>query len=1078
MNKTFTKFSSRMRLNGSLRNKGLASLFLVATSMNLMAQSEPKKSNDPIAKAIEKLDNKKAVEVTGYVTDERGQPLEGVTVLIKDTRIAVKTDKIGNYSIKMLEGYDVLMFSFLGFKYQEINVKGKRSVNVSLEPTSHQLQDVVVVAYGKQQKKDVVTAVATIKAEEIMQQDQVNIGNVLQGKIAGATIISGAGTPGRDRPNIMIRGGNPSTANGSPYQPLMVVDGVPLYNDNPTAANGISLNGFTLEDINPDEIESISVLKDNAATAVYGTRGANGVIIITTKRGKMGKPKFTYSTSYGVDKPTRFPKMLGGYQYAIAQNEIDKNNGLTKGTYSDTDLEIIKNNSDPYKFGNTNMYDLLVQGDASQQTHSLSVNGGNEQVRYYINGSTAIQKGIIDAYDYKRYTVQSNLDFKLTSDLKLAVNTAFTSSKIDGANSTAESVFSSLFTNNPLTPIFNADGSLYGNEGGNRWANIIPEHSGYTINKSNNIVAAANLEYSPKFIHGLTFRLNNNINFNAAEYKNFYSYYKTFVPDANSPTGYLQKGGFRANELRNNLGTATYLNTDFGFDYSNAFGKHRLGVMVLGTNYYTSSNSTQVYRDGIIKGLETISQGRSTMQTINGTDSEDGRVGAVARVNYDFNSKYTLEASMRADASLHFPKGNRWGYFPGGAVAWRLSEENFIKNSTRLSFINDLKIRTSIGLAGIDNLAPYNYFYSYTLSTTGLRNGGGYAFGGTYQPAFALDNGSIPNPDVTWGKSLMRNIGLDFSLWKGLLAGNFDLWDKKVYDLPYKKQFTYPTTLGIDAPNFNFAKEYYKGLEASISNSTKLGKDMSLQTTLNVTYTYSRVVDYGEPSTITPANKKEGYSVTSNKYYRALGIFQSQEEIDAYEVNQDGNKTKKNSTLKPGDIKYADLTADGIITVDDQEVFNNVNIPPVSGGLNVTLRYRSLSLNAMLQGAGGNMVNFVPSSFSEYGYENSWRPDNTDAIYPRLSTASNNSPTSKPNTLYMLKGDYLRFKNLRLSYSVPERFLKKTGLSNVMITAGATNLWATSKVKDIDPEVLNKNYNNGGYYPTQRNYSLGVTVGL
>ncbi|SMO53735.1 SusC/RagA family TonB-linked outer membrane protein [Solitalea koreensis] len=1072
MKKNYSKvFTIKHNLKRGFRKESIIALMLLASSLNVLAQETPKET-----KEVKTVDlSKPTTLVKGRVSDEKNEALEGATVLVKGTNFAVNTDKYGEFTTRVPQGFEVLMISHLGMKMQEVNVKNKTFIKVSLESAIRQLDDIVVVAYGNQQKKDVVTAVSTIKAEEIMQQNQVNLGNALQGKIAGATIISSAGTPGRDRPTIMLRGGNPNTTNGSPYQPLLVVDGVPLYTDAPTALNSISLNGLTLEDINPDEVESISVLKDNAATAVYGTRGANGVILITTKRGKIGKPKFTYSTGYAVDKPTRFPKMLGGYQYALAQNEIDKNNNASKLTYSDADLDIIKNNSDPYKFGNTNMYDLLVQGDASQQTHSLSVNGGNEQVRYYINGSTTGQKGIINAYDYKRYTIQSNLDFKLTNDLKLAVNTAFASSKTDGANTSAESVFSSMFTNNPLTPIFNADGSLYGNEGANRWANINPGLSGYTINKSNNITAAANLEYSPSFINGLTFRLNNNINFNAAEYKNFFRYYNTYIPDATQPTGYLQKGGFRPNELRNNLGTATFFNTDFGFDYSKAIGKHRFGVMLLGTNYYTKSNSTQVFRDGIIAGLETISQGRSTNQTIGGTDTEAGKIGAVARVNYDFNNKYSLEASMRADASDNFPKAHRWGYFPGAAVAWRLSEENFIKDN--VSFINDLKIRTSIGLAGIDNVSAYNYLYSYTLSTTGLRNGGGYAFNGTYQPAFALDNGSIPNPNLTWGKSLMRNIGLDFSLWKGLLAGTFDVWDKNVYDLPYKKVFTYPTTLGIDAPNFNFAKEYYKGFEASISNNTKLGKDMSLQTSLNLTYTYSRVVDYGEPETLTPANKKEGYSVTSNKYYKALGIFQTQEEIDAYEVNQDG-KTPKNSSIKPGDIKYADLTGDGKITVDDQQVFNNTNIPPLSGGLNLTFRYKSLSLNAMLQGAGGNLVNFVPSNFSAYGYDNSWRPGNEDAKYPRLSTSSNNSPTSKPNTLYLLKGDYLRFKNLRLSYTVPAKLLKKTGLSNVMITAGATNLWATSRIKDIDPEVLNKNYNNGGYYPTQRNYSLGVTVGL
>jgi TonB-linked SusC/RagA family outer membrane protein len=1022
------------------------------------------------------------VEIMGTVVDENGKPVVGATILIKGTKIGCKADAAGNFSLKIPEEYaPVLMISAVGMNFQEINVKNKAFIRVSMLRSEHLNEEIVVVGYGKQQKKDVVTAVSTIKAEDIVQENAVNLGNALQGKVNGAVIISRSGTPGNSRPYIMIRGNNPK------FAPLIVIDGVPRYqdqgNDLASAGGLVNLNGLTLDDINPDEVASISVLKDNAATAVYGTRGAGGVILIETKRGSIGRPKFSFSTSYSIDNPARFPKLLDGYHYAIVTNEQAVNDGRTP-SYNDSVLNVIRYGLDPYKWANTDLYHLLVQRHATVQSNSLSVSGGTDQVRYYINGSLTNQGGIIDAYNYKRYTVQSNLDIKLSDELKLAVNTGFVNSVINGATTAADGQFAQILLNSPLTPTYNRDGSWYSLGGNaNRLANILPDQSGYQRNTGNNITVQANLQYAPAFLKGFTFRLNNNINYNAGTYTFLQKFYDAYKPDPSSPTGYVKTGGTSgytapsSNKLTQNVGTGISYNTDYGFDYTTKIRRHNIAVTALGTHYYYTSNQVTATRDGILDGLEAINFGRkSTAQATGGTTSEAGRVGGVLRVGYNYDSKYYMEYSMRADASDNFPPGHKWGYFPGGSLAWRMSQERFIRRA--LPFVQDLKMRVSMGLTGIDEASAYNYFYGYTVATSGNSGGAGYAFGGTYQPSFVLGSSNIPNANLTWGQSLMRNVGLDFTLWKGLLSGTFDVYDKNLSRIQIPLNATIPATFGIGGPNYNSGKQFYSGYEASLANNLKLGKDMSLQTAVNLTYTYSRMVDNAEAANTPDYLKKQGHSIGARSFYQAIGIFQTQDEINKYPIKQDATN---NSTIKPGDIKYADLNGDGKIDINDQDVwYDNTNLPPYSAGLNMTYRYKAFSVNVFFQGAFGNWIQFQPGSFTQYGYDNSWRPTNPNALYPRIANNGqlNNDPRNKPNTLYLRKGDYARFKNLKFAYSVPEKLIKKVGLSNVTVSAAALNLTAFSKLKDVDPEAANVNIDSGGYYPVQRNYSVSLNIGF
>jgi TonB-linked SusC/RagA family outer membrane protein len=1080
-----------------------SSSLLATEAVAIMDSSEPHQA--PAEKSIVSL-NEPPTQVRGVVVDENGKPIVGATVIIKGTSIGCQTDATGGFSIKISEEHNhVLMISYIGMKMQEINVKNKSTIHVFMERAERQTDEIVVVGYGKQAKKDVVTAVSTIQAEEIMQTPAVNVGDALQGKVNGAIIASVGGAPGT-RPAIMIRGNDPDPR----HAPLIVLDGVPLYRDRPTtpdntvkSANAFPLSsggsvGMSLDDINPDDIESITVLKDNAATAVYGMQGAYGVLVITTKRGKMGKPQFSYTANFGWDKPSKFPQMLSGVDYAKASNEMYQNDGY--GTYySPGAIDSIQSGKYPWVYNPKSLYESDIQRTAMAQTHSLGASGGTESVRYYVNGSIADQKGILTAYDYKRSSILSNLDIKLHRDLKLSLNMQYVSSNQSSPISSQSAVFSDILTANPLTPLFNKDGSLYGNGGSNKWANTQPDLSGYIHNQSSNMNVQANFTYTPIAVKGLTIKMNNSLGYNNLQYKKLQKFYKTFLPDSTSPTGYRQTGGFQnsptnSNTLTEDLGNVSSYNTDFGFDYSKSFGKHNLAVTALGTYYYSTTTFLQANRYGLIDGIETINAGMAAGQTNGGSETQDGRIGGVARFNYNFAKKYYLEYSMRADASNHYAPGKRWGYFPGGAVSWRISEEKFIKDNFR--FINDLKLRASVGLTGIDQTTPYSYYYNYNIINSGPGGGGGgYAFGGNaainngvvsnptssaYQPALVLANSTLPNSNVTWGKSLMRNIGLDFSLWRNFISGTFDIYDKHVSDLQVSQSSTTPATLGISAPYTNSGKQYFNGFEVSLTNNAKLNRDMSLQTTFNFSYTKSRAVDPSYSSLYPAYGKYQEHSIQYGVFYKSLGLFQTQKQIDADPVNQDRSG---NTTLKPGDIQYADLNHDGKIDQNDMVIINNTNLPPYSFGLNFTFQYKNFSVNTFFQGAGGNVAQFQPGNQTEFGYENAWRPGSSNALYPRYSSpafSTNNSATGFPSTFWLVKGDYIRFKNLKVSYRLPVHVVKKMGLSNVAFSAGATNLWSWAKsgINIVDPEMLNVNLANGGYYPVQRSLNLGLNVGF
>jgi TonB-linked SusC/RagA family outer membrane protein len=1023
-----------------------------------------KTSNEVTANQLQPL-----TVIRGTVTDVNGKPLEAVSITIKGSQRGTTTDINGNFSIEANLG-EIMIISSIGYIRTETKLS-EETINIVLTAELKPLDEVVMVGYGQQKKGNITAAVSSVKSDELSSQPAANVGTILAGRINGAIVFNNSPIPGKENPWIFIRGVNFT------QQPLLVIDGVPRYGGLNGGTTGSALQGLNIGSLNPDEIESISILKDNAATSVYGSRGAYGVILITTKKGQRGKPFFHYVNNFSWSNPTRFPERLDAYTYALAVNEFDTNNGLTTPTYSPAKLDAIKNQTDPYTYANTDWYDVLIKKNPLLQTHSLSADGGNESIKYYINGSYTNQDGTVEAYKYERYTLLSNLDIKFNRNLNLSMQTSFrngTNTGAGGASAQAPAVFNLALQTNPINPVYNKNGSYYGtSETSNPLTGIVPE-AGNTAETSNYLTGNATLNYKVPFVDGLSFKGSFNIERGYYYNKVFRSPVKVFVPDANSPNGYRQTGGGTPPTLSEVWGQSNTYNTDISAMYTRQIQKHRFDVLLLATQNTMKGNYNTVSRDGLVTGLQIINAGSTRNQTTSGSASQAGRAGYLGRLNYQFTNKYYAEFTLRADGSTRFPEDNRWGYFPGGSVGWRVSEEKFMKEN--LKFLNDFKLRFSIGKTGDDNIGSFTYYYTYNPATSANNSTQAYIFGNTYTPSLSLNNSNIPNPQITWAKSLMTNFGFDFSLWDGKLGGSFDIYQKDVTDILRSKSLTIPATFGIGGPIINFAKQQYKGVEFELTHINRLTKDLNYSLRATFTYNKSEVIDYGEAASTPEYLKAQGYSVYKTTVYKSLGFFQSKDDITNWPVDQDG---QNNASLKPGDVKYADLNGDKKIDANDQLSYNNMIFPPMGFGFNTIVNYKNFNLNLFFQGGAGNKILVSPPSFSKEYYDNRWTQEHPDAKYARLSSSPNNTPILFPSTLNLYDGDFVRLRNLQLGYHLPNALLRKIGFQSTHIYASATNLLTFSKYKEFDPEVPNvTGAQSGGFYPMNITFGFGLNLGF
>jgi TonB-linked SusC/RagA family outer membrane protein len=1002
----------------------------------------------------------KIINIEGKVTDDKGLPMPGVTVAVKETSIAAVTNEQGLYRIKAEETH-TLIFSFLGFRRQEVEINKRNLINVSMTMALNKLDETVVVGYGTQQKKFVTGAIAVMKGEELAQSPAANLSNTLMGRVTGLVSNMTSGAPDRDRATLRIRGMD---------NPLVVIDGVAR------DLNGTSIVGMELDKLDANAIESISILKD-ASAAIYGARGANGVILVTTKRGKANSLSVNYNANFGIQQSTRLPKFLDSYNSALLNNEMYDNDRVEKGSsprtkYTDVELQKFKDGSDPDRYANTDWYGLVLKPTAFMQKHNLSLNGGGMNSRYFINGSFTDQNGLFSTSGLKRYGIVSNFDLDVTKNTTFSIGLTYTNEAADNPTAFSETIFARLAVIPRALPARYSNG-LYAYSGfsGNPFTDIM-EESGYNKTAKNIFTGSLKITQNIPFVPGLSASGMVTIDKNSQFKKAFTMIVPQYSISATKDEYTLQNGTEKP-YLSEEYNQNNNVNVQISLNYKRMFGKHSIsGLALYEQNEFKSDMLSAERSNFAVASLDQLFLGDANSQRNAGNGSENARQSAVARLVYNYASKYILESNFRYDGSPYYPKGKRRALFPSISGAWLISEENFVKQ--RFAFIDELKLRASYGQLGNDGGSLFSYFYNYALTPAG------YVFGTTNNiaPFTRVSNTTVPNTNITWEKVNSFDVGLDATLWKGLLGVEADYYNKNKFDILRSRGYDVPSTFGLGAALENFGRERYYGYEFALSHQNKIGK-VNYSARLNMTYTMSRVIDYGENENMLPGLRQEGFPIGISRILKADGIFKDQNEVDnwpKYLTSPGGTPVSG----KPGDIKYVDLNGDGIVELysgsPDRNFQAKYITPPTVYGLFLNAKWKNFALDAFFQASTNVYINYTAANDILNFYElhlDRWTPDHTDAAYPRL--LSNYEPNRYPSTFYVKNGNYIKLRTAQLAYTFPKELIKRVGISSLALTAQGQNLFTISKNRRFDPESTGATAN---LYPPQRIFSFGLRLGL
>ena len=1013
-------------------------------------------------------------KVTGRVFDADNKPIPGVTVIVEGTTQGTITDTEGYYRLTIPESAEALLFSFVGMKTLREVIAGRTVIDVVMEAQVVGLEEVVVVGYGEQRKVNLTGAVSTVQSQELVKVPSSNVSEVLIGKATGLLTKQSQGVPGDDFTTLSIRGYD---------SPLVLVDGIEM----------------SWTRLDPNEIESISILKD-AAAAVYGARAGNGVVLITTKRGAIDKPTITYSSNYTYQQPTVVPEIVSSWKYAALLREGELNVGLPY-TYSEEDIQKFKDGDDP-DYVNANWYDAMFLKWAPMQTHNLNVRGGSDVVKYFISIGYLDQASIYKSGDLKfnRYNARANIDAKITDKLTVSMDLSFRNETRDSPESSFQGgdALANIWTDLkrtqsvwPATLPVPTKGGAYSGSKVSPVAQTISDLAGFQNDRQQYFAGKVGLEYEIPGIKGLVASADLNY---AANNKYLKVQDKPFeVFSYNYETGeYTSYGFIGSNELDENFSKYYQLYPLVSLNYDRTFGRHQVSGLLLAewidTEYFYLSAGRI---DLMSLEIPYMFAGSPNNITNNGGAVETGRASYIGRINYNFQGKYLLEGTFRYDASHKFPKDSRWGFFPSISAGWRISEESFIKDN--LSWIDNLKIRASYSMAGDDNVEAFKYLTGYEIRSGSTDV---YVFGN--QVYRMITSTGLPNPNITWLDMTSYNVGIDARFLRGLIGFEFDLFYRVVDNIFGKPLETYPSTFGAELPSLNLNSTDDRGFELTVNHRNQIGNDFRYSISGNVSYAREKYrrwseTPYDDPDEIR-IYKKEGKYTNRWIGYLSDGIFMSQEEIDNHEVDQD---QAGNTTLRPGDIKYIDLNGDGVIDWRDQDEIGYGTFPDLYYGLDLQVQYKGISVTAIFQGAS-MFNNMISDHYAgpltnwgnpyEFHYKYRWQPDpenpdvniNPEARLPAiLGDGQGRSPNnSKTSDFWLQDATYLRLRNLNVSYSLPEKWMQPIGIKNLSVFVAGSNLFTLSKLgiykKSLDPEATQ--YQK--HYPPVRTVSFGVTVSL
>jgi TonB-linked SusC/RagA family outer membrane protein len=1001
------------------------------------------------------------VTVTGVITDEKGQPLPGVTIAIKGTAMGAVSDVNGKYTITVKEQNSYLVFSFIGYTTQEVAVNGKSTINVQLAEDAKSLNEVVVVGYGTQKKATLTGSISQVKGADLVKSPQPNLSNSFAGRFSGVIVNNRSGEPGYDGSGITIRGLATTGSNNV----LVVVDGIPG-----------QIGG--LERLDPNDIESVSVLKD-ASAAIYGNRAANGVILVTTKRGKTGKPTISYSFNQGFSSPTRLPKMADAATYAQLLNEIslDANSGGGPNqVYTDAQIQKFRDGSDPVNFPNTDWLKTTLKSQALQSQHSLSVTGGSDDVKYFVSLGTIYQDGIYKngATKYKQYNFRSNIDANVTSKLKVGLSLSGREEQRKYPAVGGDGIFRAIYRSKPTVAAFYPNGFPTRGIEDNNPAVQVTDIGGTADNPIQTLNAILRGSYLLP-LKGLSldgfFSADKSFNFS----KNFSKPYNLYTYDqaANTYTATIVGGSDKKATLFESQNSQSLITSNIKLNYARRFGAHDINAFV----GYEQSKNHGDYFDAtrlnyLSSQLPELSQGGSaaTDYRNSGSSSNYTRRSIISRLAYSYDEKYLFEGQLRVDGSSIFPEGKQWGYFPSASVGYRISKESWFKDNVKV--IDDLKLRASYGSLGNDAVGPFQYFNNYVIVGNGFVSGSGDP---VIQPNINLVK--LSNPNITWEVARKLDIGINATFLK-----NFTLeaiyFQQKRSSILTTRNASLPATSGIVnpyggdplVPSENIGKVNSEGFEGTLGYNNS-GPDFTWGVSGNITYAKSKIIFIDEASGTLDYQSQTGHPLNTYLLYNSIGIFRTQAELDAY-PHVPGAKV--------GDLKYEDFNNDGKITADDRERTKYGNIPLMTFGFTVNAAYKNFDLSMLFSGQSKVSQYVLPETGTIGNFYSSWADNrfsasNPNGTYPRVTERASSaiSGGQYSNTFWLDNASFVRLKNVQLGYNFGKTVLSKIKIAGLRVYASAFNLFTITKVKDYDPEGTN---GSGQFYPQQRIINIGANV--
>jgi TonB-linked SusC/RagA family outer membrane protein len=967
--------------------------------------------------------------VSGIIKDESGMALPGASVAVKLSKNGVSSDSDGKYSIRVDEK-DILTVSFVGFSTQEIAVKGKTTINVIMTEGSKALDEVVVVGYGKQKKSDLTGSVSSISKDNLTLGGTIaNVGQALQGRASGVQVQQNNFAPG-SAPSVIIRGGNSINTSNAP---LYVVDGF------------ISSSGGS---ISPNDIENIQVLKDASSTAIYGARGGNGVILITTKKGKLGKMQVEAEISDGYQNIIQSPSLLNGQQYADIQNAIAKENGKPPVFPSS------------FPIANTNWFDAATrQGEVLNRTITFS--GSDKVSKFFLSGNYLKQKGAVEKTDYERYTVRMGGEKRFNDKLNMGTNVYGAISEGNRSNN-GDNILSPMFsiqTAPPSIPIYNADGSYYKYLGKDNALALLLEPTDH----SNNNLFNGNMFLDYEIIKNLTYHFGA-----GAEYLGS-------INGAYTPSTLVAGAALKGVASEESITTFRW-STESYLTYKFSKGEHNLTAMLGTSNQKDTYEQIKAGGTGFSNDLLTYHnlQGASIYSKPESFKSETKLTSYFGRLNYSYSDKYLASFTLRRDGSSRFGKNYSYGTFPSGAVAWKMSNESFIQN---LNTFSDLKLRASYGITGSDGIGDYQYMSR--LVSYGVSIGDNFV-GGT-EPA------NLANPNLKWEQTAQTNIGLDMGFFGGKLNSTIDVYKKTTTDallnVPVGRWW------GFGSQRVNSGIIENKGIELGVSYDYIRNNDFSWKSSLNLAYNKQEIVELSDNVKIISTNTSNPSGTVSGQEFTRLEPGKEMGVLFGYQydgVIKTGEVYAPQPLSKPGDPKYKDLDGDGKITANDRTYLGNT-IPHYTAGFNNDFRYRNFDLNIFFQGAFDysvyNMTAMVGESTTSTDALNRWvasTNENTDI--PRDGYYKSKYG-SYVNSKFVEKASYIRLKSVSLGYSIPQSALKQVKfIDGIRLYAIGQNLLTFTDYSGNDPEVNGHSGNNlgGGIdfnsFPASRTFILGLKI--